>query len=145
MPELEVATIVMKDAVNVLIGRQKEGPDAGKWVIPFGVVRQGERMVETSERVVLEETGIKISPKQVLFLSETVEPEHRVAVFCFAEYVEGEPSSGALLTEAKFVDPRSLGEYQKEGMSELTQDAFWKFSMILKSQAAAAPTSRLGG
>ena len=28
MPQLEVGTIVMKDAVNVLIGKQKDGPDA---------------------------------------------------------------------------------------------------------------------
>ena len=142
MPQLEVATIVMKDAVNVLIGRQKGGLDDGKWVIPSGVVRDGEPMVKTSARSILEETGIEVNPKQILFLSEVLEPEHRVAMFCFAEYVSGEPSPGASLSEAKFVDPRALGEYQNEGMAELTADAFYKFSMILRSQAAAAsPTS----
>jgi len=45
------------------------------------------------------------------------------------------------LSEVKFVDPRTLGEYQKEGMSELTQDAFYKFSLILRGQAEAAPRS----
>ena len=141
MPQLEVATIVMKDAVNVLIGKQKDGSDAGKWIIPSGSVKDGERLNETSQRLIIEETGIIIKPKQILFLSETMEPEHRIAVFCFGEYVSGEPSPGASLTEVKFVDPRTLGEYQKEGMSELTQDAFYKFSLILKGQAAAAPTS----
>lgn len=138
MPQLEVATIVMKDAVNVLIGRQKEGPDAGKWVIPSGLIKDGERMIETCERVVLEETGIQIKPKQVLFLSEVLAPEHRAAVFCFGEYVGGEVSPGASLSEVKWVDPRTLGEYQNEGMSELTQDAFFKFSLILQGQAQAA-------
>lgn len=141
MPQLEVSTIVMKDAVNVLIGRQKDGPEAGKWTIPSGLVRDGERMVETCERVMIEETGIVVKPKQVLFISEVLQPEHRASVFCFAEYLSGEPSPGASLTEVKFVDPRTLGEYQKEGMSELTQDAFFKFSVILKNQAAQAPTS----
>ena len=131
----------MRDAVNVLIGRQKDGPDAGKWAIPSGLVREGERMIETCERVMIEEAGIVVKPKQVLFLSEVLTPEHRTAVFCFAEYLSGEPSPGASLTEVKFVDPRTLGEYQQEGMSEMTQDAFFKFSVILKSQAATAPTS----
>jgi ADP-ribose pyrophosphatase YjhB (NUDIX family) len=143
MPQLEVATIIMKDAVNVLIGKQKEGLDAGKWVIPSGYVREGEPMIQTSERVSLEETGIVIKPKQVLFLSEVLEQEHRVAVFCFGEYVSGEPSPGSTLTEVKFVDPRTLGDYQKEGMAVLTQDALFKFSMILKGQAQAAPRSGL--
>jgi len=141
MPQLEVATIVMKDAVNVLIGKQKDGVDAGKWVIPSGLIKEGERMIETCSRSILEETGIEVNPKQILFLSEVLEPNHRTAVFCFAEYVSGEPSPGASLTEVKFVDPRTLGEFQQEGMSELTQDAFYKFSMVLRSQAPSAPTS----
>ena len=138
MPQLEVATIVMKDAINVLIGKAKEGPDAGKWVIPSGFVAEGEPLIETSQRTTLEETGIIIKPKQVLFLSEALEPAHRIAVFCFGEYEGGDPTPGSSLTEVKFVDPRSLGDYQKEGMSPLTQDAFFKFSMILKGQAEAA-------
>ena len=141
MPQLEVATIVMKDAVNLLIGKQKDGPDAGKWVIPSGYVKDGEPLIETAQRTTLEETGIVINPKQVLFLSETLEPDHRIAVFTFGEYTSGEPSPGASLTEVRFVDPRSLGDYQKEGMSSLTQDAFFKFSLILKGQAAAQQRS----
>jgi ADP-ribose pyrophosphatase YjhB (NUDIX family) len=141
MPQLEVATIVMKDAVNVLIGKQKEGPDAGKWVVPSSFVNEGERMIDTCSRSIIEETGIVVKPKQILFLSEVLEPTHRAAVFCFAEYVSGEPSPGASLTEVKFVDPRTLGDYQTEGMSELTIDAFYKFSMVLKNQALAAAAS----
>ena len=83
-----------------------------------------------------------VKPKQVLFPCEVLKPEHRTALLCFAEYVSGEPSPGASLTEVRFVDPRTLGDYQKEGMAELTEDAFFKFSMVLRSQqAASAPTS----
>lgn len=138
MPQVEVATIIMKDAVNILIGKQKDGPDAGKWVVPSGAITEGEPVIETSERVTLEETGLEIKPKQVLFLSEVLEPVHRLAIFCFGEHLGGDPSPGASLTEVKFVDPRDLGEYQKEGMSDLTADAFYKFSKILQAQAASA-------
>jgi ADP-ribose pyrophosphatase YjhB (NUDIX family) len=138
MPRLEVATIVMKDAVSVLIGRARGGADDGKWVIPSGEIHEGEPVIRASERVILEETGLEIKPKQVLFLSETIEPEHRVAIFAFGEYIGGEPSPGASLSEVRFVDPRTLGDYQKEGMSDLTADAFYKFSKILQAQAATA-------
>jgi ADP-ribose pyrophosphatase YjhB (NUDIX family) len=141
MPQLEVGTIVMRDAVSLLIGRQKEGPDAGKWAIPTGVIRQGERIIETCSRAVLEETGVEVRPKQTLFVSETLEPEHRTAVFCFAEYVGGDPTPGASFTEVRFVDPRSLGDYQKEGMSDLTVEALYKFSLVLQQQAIASQTS----
>jgi ADP-ribose pyrophosphatase YjhB (NUDIX family) len=134
MPQLEVATIIMKDAVNVLIGKAKSGPDAGKWVIPSGYIADNEQVIKTSERVTLEETGLQVQPKQVLFLSEVVEPgDHRVAVFCFADWLGGEPTPGASLTEVRFVDPRTLGDYQREGMSDLTADAFYKFSKVLQA------------
>jgi|SRR5208283_77518 len=147
MPQLQVATIIMKDAASVLIGKAKDGPDAGKWVIPASFVNEGEQVIRASERIAKEQTGLSVVPKQVLFLSEIVEPgDHRIAVFCFAECASsGDPKPGPNLTEVRFVDPRTLGEYQKEGMAALTADAFYKFSKVLLAQAQAvtrqAPTS----
>ena len=139
MPQLLVATIVMKDTANVLLGKAAGGPDAGLWVIPGGYLAEGEQVVKASERITKEETGLSVIPKQVLFLSEVVEPDdHRIAVFCFAECgSSGDPKPGPGLTEVRFVDPRTLGEYQKEGMSPLTADAFFKFSKILQMQMQA--------
>ena len=143
MPQLEVATIVMKDAVSVLIGKAADGPDAGKWVIPSGTVNEGERLIDASERIIREQTGLSTQPKQVLFMSEIVEPgQHRIAVFAFSECgSSGDPVPANGLTEAKFVDPRDLRKYQDEGMALLTEDGFYKFSLVLKNQAAAAPRS----
>ena len=45
MPQLTVATIVMKDSASVLIGRAKDGPDAGMWVIPSDFVAEGEQVI----------------------------------------------------------------------------------------------------
>jgi ADP-ribose pyrophosphatase YjhB (NUDIX family) len=134
----------MKDAVNVLIAKAASGPDAGKWVVPSGLIASDEQIIKTSERVMKEQCGISVIPKQVLFLSEVVEPgDHRVAVFCFAECASsGEPTPGSDYTEVRFVDPRSLGDYQKEGMSLLAEDAFVKFSKILQMQAAQQGMAR---
>src|SRR5271154_6998369 len=99
MPQLEVATIVMKDAINVLIAKAATGPDAGKWVIPSAFIQEGERVIDASARSMREQVGLTIIPKQVLFLSEIVEAGtpstpavHRVAVFAFGECASsGEP------------------------------------------------------
>jgi len=147
MPQLEVATIVMKDAINVLIAKAATGPDAGKWVIPSAIINEGEHVIDASARHIREQTGLTIIPKQVLFLSEVVEAAtvdvpaiHRVAVFCFGECASsGSPKAWETYSEVLFVDPRKLGEYQKEGMSDLTADAFFKFSKILQAQANIPP------
>ncbi len=148
MPQLEVATIIMKDAINVLIAKAATGPDTGKWVIPSAFIQEGEHIIDASARHIREQTGLTIIPKQVLFLSEIVEagapPEipavHRVAVFCFGECASsGNPKAWEAYSEVIFVDPRKLGDYQKEGMSALSQDAFFKFSKILQAQANLPP------
>jgi ADP-ribose pyrophosphatase YjhB (NUDIX family) len=147
MPQLEVATIVMKDASGVLIGRAASGADAGKWAIPSGFVNDGERIIDASSRIIREQTGLVVLPKQVLFLSEIVEPgDHRVAVFAFGECASsGDPKpDGTNLTEARFVDPRELKQYQDQGMARLSEDAFYKFSFILKAQSQAQPMPRSG-
>jgi len=133
MPQLLVSTIVMKDTASVLIGKAKDGVDAGLWVIPGGFLTDGEKISEASERIMREETGLSIVPKQMLFLSEIVKPEdHRVAAFILAESGStGEPQPGPSLTEVKFVDPRELGKYQADGMSPLAIDAFVKFAGLL--------------
>ncbi len=148
MPQLEVATIVMKDATGVLIGKAVSGPDAGKWVIPSGFINDGERIIEASSRILREQVGLVVAPKQVLFLSEVVEPgDHRVAVFAFGECASsGDPKpDGTNLVEAKFVDPRELKQYQEQGMARLTEDAFFKFSLVLKAQSQAQPMPRPSG
>lgn len=143
----------MKDAVNILIAKTASGPDAGKWVIPSDFVQEGERVIDASARSIRERTGLTIIPRQVLFLSEVVEAEtpttpavHRVAVFCFGECASsGDPRPWEPYTEVRFVDPRKLGEFQKEGMAALTEDAFFKFSKVLQAQAQAQAANPRSG
>jgi len=153
MPQIEIAVIVMRDAVNVLIVKPVAGPqnfdggklDAAKWTIPTGVVLEGEKLIEAAERVVKMLTGLSTIPKRILFPVEIVEPGllHQVVLVGFSECASsGDPKpTENLLTDAKFVDPRVLGEYQNEGMTALAARSFANFSMILMAQAQAATKS----
>src|SRR5208337_1080434 len=141
MPQIEIAVIVMKDAVNVLVVKPKEGPDAGKWIIPTGVVNEGEKLIEAADRLLREQVGLSTVPKRILFPVEMVEQDypHRIVLVGFSECASsGEPKPSDSLADARFIDPRKLGDYQNEGMSVITARAFSNFSAILIAQAQAA-------
>jgi ADP-ribose pyrophosphatase YjhB (NUDIX family) len=136
-PRITVATIVMKDRANVLLGRSNRSLTSGKLVIPGSYLQLYETIFEASARGIKEQAGITVNPKQMLFMSEKVDKdtkEHRLAAFCFGEYVEGEPKPGSDFTDITWVDPRELGNMQSE-LDELTVDAFYKFSIVMRSQA----------
>src|SRR5271157_3750364 len=86
MPQIEIAVIVMRDAVNVLIVKPLIGPDAGKWIIPMDAVNEGEKLIEAAERVVKDQCGLSTIPKRILFPLEIVEPDyHHVVLVGFSE------------------------------------------------------------
>jgi ADP-ribose pyrophosphatase YjhB (NUDIX family) len=144
MPNIEIAVIVMKDAVNVLITKPIIGPDTGKWILPMDRVNEGEKLIEAAERIVKDQCGLSTIPKRILFPVEVVEPNyHHVILVGFSECASsGDPQPAEnYLSAAQFVDPRSLGDYQNEGMAVWTAQAFANFSMILMAQASAATKS----
>lgn len=136
-PRTGVAVITMHEG-KVLIGRSTKEPIVGKWVIPGGGIQPFEHMTDTAIREVFEETGLAIEPQHVIFVSEVIKPEtqeHRVIIYMYGKYVSGEIKAGGDLSEVQWVDVRELGKYQ-EDMTDVTIDAFYKFSMILRQQAA---------
>jgi len=153
MPNLTVATIIMKDRANVLLVKPNEGPDDNLWAIPEGIVAEGETVRNACIRSVKEALGLDIEPKMTLFICERVVPnDHRLGIFVLAEPIlltelnEGFGQGEMLilkngLEEARWIGVRSLGELQKkEGMSEFTIDAFVKFSNFLRSQMPTSGT-----
>ena len=138
----------MKDAVNVLVVKPNSGLRAGQWGIPTAVVRDGEQLIVAADRVLKELTGLSTVPKRILFPVELVtETQHRIVLVGFSECASsGDPKPNETLSDARFVDPRSLGDYQTEGMDPVSIQAFSNFSAILVQQAQlqAAQAARSG-
>lgn len=139
-PRVGVATIVINVGHNVLLGKSTKEQTKGQWIIPGGKIEPFETIQEASTREIKEETGIEVGNQEMLFLSEKVNPpdEHRLVI-----YVQGQATGGVLrstfteedeLSEVRWVDPRDLGFYQHE-MSDMTIEAFMKYSMVLKAKA----------
>ena len=129
---IEARAIVMHEG-RVLIGRWNDEP----WETPGSEIGVCEHILEATIREVFEHTGVSVEPKNVIFVSEVIEPEkeiHRILIYLYAEYVEGEITireEEPLWTEAKWVDVRELGNIQNE-MSDEAVDAFFKFSLVLR-------------
>lgn len=149
MPPIEIAVIVMKDAVNVLLVKPLYPPvrliglPTGKWSIPMDRVNEGEKLIEAAERVVKEQCGLSTIPQRILFPVESVGPnDHHVVLVGFSECASsGDPKPVEnYLSEARFVDPRSLGDYGDD-MAVIAARAFANFSMVLMAQAQAATKS----
>lgn len=135
-PRLGVATIVM-NGHNVLLGRSNKEHTKGQWVIPGGKIEPFETIKETSTRELFEEAGITVGNQEMLFISERVrkdQNDHRYVIYVIGQYLSGDLKAGGDLDEVRWVDPRELGFYQNE-MSEMTVEAFMKFSMVLRSKA----------
>jgi ADP-ribose pyrophosphatase YjhB (NUDIX family) len=146
MPNLTVATIIMKDRASVLLLKAEGGPDSNLWALPDTTVADNETVRAAAIRVG-HNLGLAVEPKMTLFICERVVPDdHRVGVFVLAEpTIELGGKEPAVLSPprgvARWVDVRNLGELQKtEGMSDFTADAFVKFSSFLKSQTVKSGT-----
>jgi 8-oxo-dGTP diphosphatase len=135
MPKTEIVAIIMNPSGQVLVGRSTL--ELGRWTVPGATqINSYEPIATALARGVLDQTGIIVQPQNVMFVSEMVKPpaEHRIVICGYAVYVSGEPSPGEDMTEVKWVDVRNLGDIQDE-LSDVAVDAFYKFSLVLRSQA----------
>lgn len=70
-PIVAVAAVVL-DGDRVLLVKRASEPGRGKWSIPGGVVKLGERLREAVVREVKEECGILIEVRDLLDVVETI-------------------------------------------------------------------------
>jgi ADP-ribose pyrophosphatase YjhB (NUDIX family) len=113
-PVPAVGLYVVKDGKVLLVRRGNE-PGRGKWSLPGGRIRFGERSEEAALREMREETGLEVRLKRVVdvvdvfWRSERGELlEHFVIVDFEAEVVGGElrPADDAL--DARWFSPEEL-------------------------------------
>ncbi len=104
VPLVGVAGVVIKNGCVLLIQRGKE-PGRGRWSIPGGRLRLGERVRDGVEREILEECGLHVQAGELLGVADLIHQDdegrtryHYVLIDLAAEYLSGEPraSSDAL-------------------------------------------------
>lgn len=140
LPQTEIAVITMDDRGQVLIGPIKDGVDMDKLSVPISPIQPFESISDAAKRTVVEWSGHEVEPQHAIFVCESIDDkvdDHRIVVFVFAKRTDNTllPAQNS----AFWVDVRNLGEHQ-ERMSAIAADGFYKFSMVLRQQAAKADT-----
>lgn len=102
-PLLVVDIIIPTSEGVVLIKRARE-PYKGKWALPGGFVRYGERVEEAAVREAEEETGLKVRLKRLVgvYSDPNRDPRGHLVSICFlAERVGGELSTSEEAMEVR--------------------------------------------
>lgn len=120
------AIAVVFNGESVLLVRRANPPDAGLWGFPGGKMEMGEGVRDTAVRELLEETGIRAEPLDVLTAVDVFERDGKgtarddtgvltrqfllVAVLC--RYLSGQarPDDDAL--EARWFSPAEMDELE---------------------------------
>jgi len=111
-----VGGVVVAEGRTLLIRRAKE-PLRGRWAIPGGTVELGETLTAALEREMLEETGLRVEPVEVLTVFDRIDREgedvryHYVIVDYLCRLLAGEARAGSDALEVAWASPPDLPEF----------------------------------
>jgi 8-oxo-dGTP diphosphatase len=113
-PIIGVGAIIVKDGKVVLVKRGKP-PLAGQWSVPGGVLEVGETLREGIVREVLEETGLKVEPLDLLGVFDRLMKDekgqvmyHYVLVDFLCQAVGGELQAASDVDDARWHTPEEV-------------------------------------
>lgn len=112
-PVVGVGGLVVRDGRVLLIRRGKQ-PLYGRWTLPGGTLELGESLEQAVVRELLEETGVRVRPLELLTVFDRIERAdervvyHYVIVDYLCEYLSGEPCAASDALEAAFVAEADL-------------------------------------
>ena len=113
-PKVAVGAVVFKNG-HVLLVRRGQWPAKGVWAIPGGSVNLGETLQAAAERELLEETGVRVRAREVVYTFESIVRDddgkirfHYVIIDFVADYLGGDPHPGDDALEARWFSPQEI-------------------------------------
>lgn len=114
------ATVVCVHNDSPLLVHQTFKDIGNFWSLPGGKVEEGETIFEAAIREAKEETGIKIKPKRLLYVSQRfINDKHIVHILVEATYESGNVGEGLSLTTQEVVESVSfvpINELESHGV-----------------------------
>lgn len=114
-PLLGVGAVIFRGEQVLLIERGKE-PLKGWWTLPGGLVEPGERLENAVRREVMEETGLRVTPRAIAAVFERIMPDeegrtefHYVIVDYLCEYLSGSLAAASDVADAAWVALGDMG------------------------------------
>lgn len=116
-PIIGVGGVVIRGD-NVLLIRRGREPLKGEWSIPGGMLELGENLKDGVKRELLEETGLKVRPLEVLTVFDRILRNgkrvqfHYVIVDYLCTAAGGRLKSGSDVLDARWVRRNELPRYK---------------------------------
>ncbi len=122
-----IGVFIFRDG-KFLMGKRMGSHGEGSWSVPGGHLEFGESFMDTAEREVFEETGLKI--KNLRFGAVTndyfkEENKHYVTIWMLSDYLSG---------EAKIMEPDKYIEQNWFDFDHLPSPLFLPWEQLLKSE-----------
>jgi ADP-ribose pyrophosphatase len=127
-PVVAAGGIVVRDGAVLLVQRGRP-PGVGKWSVPGGRVRFGERLTDAAVREVFEETGLEVRVERFAGWAERIgrdpEPYHHVIFdYVVSETAPGVARAGDDAAAVAWVAVDDLGAYDLvEGLADFLVEA----------------------
>lgn len=116
-PRVAVGAVVI-EADHILLVRRGKQPSQGEWAIPGGSVELGETLRQAAEREVLEETGVVIQAKELVYTFENIQRDddggvrfHYIILDYLADYLAGDPEPRDDALDARWVSASQLDNF----------------------------------
>jgi ADP-ribose pyrophosphatase YjhB (NUDIX family) len=115
-PLLGVGAVVFRGDDVLLIERGKE-PLKGWWTLPGGLVEPGERLENAVRREVMEETGLRVTPRGIAAVFERIMPDedgrtefHYVIVDYLCDYESGTLGAASDVADAAWIPLNGMAD-----------------------------------
>ena len=111
--------VFIRENDKVLLVRRSRDPGKGKWAIPGGRLRFGEKIRDAAIREIEEETGLKIEITKLMDVVDIFTKdskgrikEHFVIIDFEGRVIGGELRASSDALEARWVDKASIHKYE---------------------------------
>tara|TARA_Y100000996_G_C22023936_1_gene437999 strand:- start:6 stop:449 length:444 start_codon:yes stop_codon:yes gene_type:complete len=135
-PYVGVGIIVFRDQKVLLVKRKKE-PNKGQWSIPGGKQMLGETTLETANRELMEETGVKVEKLLLVDVVDAIIPDcegkikyHYTLVDYMGHWQSGESYPGDDAQEVRWVSLKELNSYS---LMEITMNIIQKSVLMINN------------
>jgi ADP-ribose pyrophosphatase YjhB (NUDIX family) len=109
---------VIKGRKGVVFAKRDIKPWKGKWHLPGGTVRFGERLTAAVSRIMYEETGLTVRIRKFLGVLEYVHEEHSARTHSVSAVFLVSPRKGALRGSPQGREVKYFSRFPKNIISE---------------------------
>jgi ADP-ribose pyrophosphatase YjhB (NUDIX family) len=130
-PIIGIGAVIVHRNRMLLVRRATE-PLKGEWSVPGGMLELGEKLRDGVRREVLEETGLKVEPGDVLDVFDSIFRDekgrtqyHYVLIDYLCRLVSGEAQAGSDVSEVRWVQEDELAAMElRDSIEQVMRKGF---------------------